>query len=285
MYAKYAFAVVMAAVAVNAEEQELHGSKSCDSWNSSSQASCAHSSCFRSSCGIPSSCGFESSCCPSDKKVFETLYTGDNAVKFVRFYPEGATINGAKADAASDFAKVGEGEEAKDFKFHSSTGAFKVGEEAASGPVPEAKDGAEALAAGEKLSAGAIIVGWQSEIGSFLLSDPKEAQTLDLGKNAKSAIGFWVLSKSMNQQAASDSATHAEGGNTDPVETPTEPETKPEDVKPEEPEPKSSMMMWYIIGGVVVVVIIAVVIGYFVMAGGDDAEEEEETDEEAAEEA
>lgn len=284
MYAKYAFAVVMAAVAVNAEDAvEIKDTSS--SCGGSSGESCAHSSSCRSMCGAPA-CGKEScdssSCCPSDKIVFDKLYQGENAVKFVRFYQEGVDIKGAKAEA-SEFAKVAgkEGEDPKDFKFASSTGAFKVGEEAVSAAAPEAKEG-ETSAQGEKLPAGAIIVGWQSPKGSYLLSDPKDATSLPM-VNSKS-IGFWVLSKSMNQQAASDSASHAED-TTEPVEPTKETEEQTKETPAEPEEKKSSMMMWYIIGGVVVVVIIAVVIGYFVMAGGDDAEEEEETDEEAAEEA
>lgn len=289
MYAKYAFAVVMAAVAVRAEDDEVVSVKSncCDSVATCD--SCAHSSSFRK-CGVPSSCCFESSCCPSDKKAFEERYTGENAVEFVRFYPEELVIDG-KAATSTDFAQVAgkTPEDPKvDFAFLKRTGAFVVGK----APTSATREGETA---GQELPEGAIITGWQSKTGSYLLDAPKEdATTLDFtAKTAKTVIGFWVKSSSM-KKAAAVGKSHAEGEDAN-VATNTDEATDKDVVTntdPKEGENKEgeegakSNMLWIIIAGVVAVVIVVGIIAYFVLAGGDDAEEEEEeTDEEAAEEA
>merc|ERR1719160_222352 len=213
-YAKYALAAVMAAVTVSAQdavETKNTGSSCCNSWG------CAHSSSYRS-CGTPSS-SCDTCCCPSDKIAFDKLYASDgaNPIEFLPFYmPEDE--NAIKGVAYTDMKPAGEGDEQKAFTFASGTGAFKVTNENGvnSAQAPEVADG-ETKVEVKNLPKDAVIVGFETKSGSYLLPEQKD----DALKVAKGVTGFWVLKSSM-QEAASTKSHGEENKDDTPPPTPAE---------------------------------------------------------------
>jgi hypothetical protein len=285
MYAKYAFAAVMAAVAVNAEVDMPAGS--CDSCGSSCGA---HSSSCRSF-GVPS-CGMAccDSSCVSDKAVFDKDFP--TAELKVFYVAEGTSINGTNYTAemmpAIPAPEGQEGAEATPFKFASGTGAFKIADKVESGAAPEVAEGQEAPPAGVALAAGDIVVGWKGDSSSYLLSAPKDATDLVTLIKADKVKGFLVLPSKDAPAPASSGVTHADETGDKPADTDAAaPVDGTEGTNPEEPPKEKSSMTWVFVAvGIVVVLAVIGVVVYFVMAGGDDTEEEETDEEETgAEEA